>query len=151
MTIAAPAPEQDSARPSKVRWLAPLAMFLVVGTGAAITLAVVSGDDQPASAASFAQVEGACGDWMSSAESGSASDDQWCTDMFAWMSDRSGGSMMGSMMWQGSERMEKTCREWVSQDRGETGAADAQRCHDMVQWMDRHMSSQDGTWMMRGH
>ena len=86
---------------------------------------------------------------MNSSQSGGESDDEWCTDVFTWMGDQSGGSMMGSMMWQGPEQMGKACREWVNQDRPETGASGQQQCNDMVEWMDGHMSSRGGNWMMQ--
>ena len=86
---------------------------------------------------------------MNSSQSDGPSDDQWCTDMFEWMSDQSGGSMMGSMMWQGPEQMGTSCREWINQNRPETGSSGQQRCNDMVDWMDGHMSSRGGNWMMQ--
>jgi hypothetical protein len=121
------------------------ALLLAVGVGAAIVGVVVAGDDEPASAAQLAQVRESCGEWMTS----SHSEDQWCTDMFTWMSDRSQGSMMGSMMWQGPEEMGTTCREWVAVDHPELSAAGPQRCAEMVAWMDGHMTSHGGRWMMQ--
>ena len=112
---------------------------------------VVTGADESASAAQLSQVQASCGDWMNSSQSGSHSDDQWCTDMFTWMGDQSGGSMMGSTMWQGPEQMDKACRQWVNQDRAETEASGQQRCDDMVEWMDGHMPSRGGNWMMQDH
>jgi hypothetical protein len=148
MTTVAPAPEQGQAHPSRTRWVALLALSLAVGIGAAITVVVVTGDDE-ATAAPLSQVQASCGDWMSSAQSDGLSDDQWCTDMFAWMSDQSGGSMMGSMMWQGPEQMRKTCRDWAAEERADSDAAGPQRCDALVEWMNGHMSSQGGNWMMQ--
>ena len=147
VTTTAPAPEHGTSRPNRSRWLVLLPLFVVMGFGAAITV-VVTGDDDPASAAQLSEVKASCGDWMNSSQAEDQADDQWCTDMFAWMSDQSAGSMMGSMMWQGAEQMGTTCREWVAQDRADLGASGQQRCADMIEWMNGHMSSRDGRWMM---
>jgi hypothetical protein len=147
----APVPEQGTAHPNRFRWLAALVLSVVVGVGVAIVAVVVTGADESASAAQLSQVQASCGDWMNSSQRGSHSDDQWCTEMFRWMGDRSGGSMMGSTMWQGPEQMGKACREWVNQDRAETGASGQQQCDDMVEWMDGHMPSRGGNWMMQDH
>ena len=144
-----PARDQGPAHPNRFRWLTALVLFVVVGVGAAVVGLVVNGDDEPASAGELSHVQASCGDWVNSSQGGGQSDDQWCTDMFTWMGDQSGGSMMGSMMWQGPEQMGQACREWVSQDRVETGASGEQRCNDMVEWMDGHMPSRDGSWMMQ--
>lgn len=101
-------------------------MAVVVAIGAVIAAVVVIGGDEPATAAPISQVQASCGDWMDSASADAEPDDRWRTDMFAWMGARSGGTMMGSMMWQGSEEMGKACREWVSDERGETGATGLQ-------------------------
>jgi hypothetical protein len=132
----------------------PLLLVLLVGIAicAAVTGVVVTrADDQPSasSTAQLSQVQEACRDWLDSAH-GSLSDDQWCADMFAWMSDQSGDSMMGSMMWQGPQQMGTSCRKWVDQSRGDTGSTGQQGCHDMIAWMNGHMSSRGGNWMMQG-
>lgn len=127
-----------------------LVLVVGIGIGATITAVVVArGDDSLSdrSTSQLSQVQASCRDWMSSPEE-DVSDDQWCTDMFAWMSDQSGGSMMGSQMWQGSEQMNTSCREWVNEDHGDTGQTGQQRCDDMVGWMNSHMSSRGGNWMM---
>jgi hypothetical protein len=147
MTTTASSAEQGTARRHRSGWLVLLASSVVIGVGAAITWVVVAGDDELASAAELSQVQASCGDWLHSLEGDSQADDQWCTDMFAWMSDQSGGSMM----WQGPERMGETCREWVARDRAETGAAGPQQCNLMVDWMNVHMSSQGGQWMMQNN
>ncbi len=145
----APTPEQATSDPNRFRWLAALVLLALVGVGVAIVGVVVTGDDEPASAAQLSQVQASCSDWMNSSQGSSQSDDQWCMDMFTWMGNQSGGSMMGSMMWQGPEQMGKACHEWINQDRPETGASGQQRCDDLVEWMNGHMSSRDGNWMMR--
>jgi hypothetical protein len=141
--------ERATVSPHRIRWFALLVLLVGIGIGAAITGVILTrADDQPGagSAAPLSQVQASCRGWMSSAHSGLA-DDQWCTDMFAWMGDQSGGSMMGSMMWQGPQQMGASCREWVDQDRGDTGSAGQQRCHDMIDWMDAHMPNRGGNWM----
>lgn len=153
MTMTAPAPDRDTARTNRPRWLILLAVSVALGIAAAICAVIVTRDDAPAgvsSAAQLSQVQASCGDWMVSSEADSQADGQWCTDMFAWMSDQSGGSMMGSMMWQGPEQLGKACQEWVSRDRADSGASGQRRCSDMVEWMGGHMSSRGGNWMMSG-
>jgi hypothetical protein len=125
-----------------------LALLAVLGIGAAITWVIGTGNDEAASAAPFSQVQASCGDWIKSSQGDNQSDDQWCTDMFAWMSDQSGGSMMDSLLWQGADQMSEACRAWVGQDRGEMGASGPQRRNDMIEWMDGHMTSRDGSWLM---
>ena len=149
MTTTEPLPEQSRAGSPRHRRLALIAVAVLVAIGAVIAAVVVIGDDEPATAAKLAQVQASCGDWMDSASSEAGADDRWCADMFAWMDERSGGSMMGSKMWQGSEEMGKACRDWVSDERGETGATGPQQCDAMLEWMDGHMSSQGGRWMMQ--
>lgn len=122
-----------------------------IGIGAAATAMVVTEDDDSPdgiSAARLTQVQASCEDWMRSSDDAPRSDDPWCTDMFAWMSNQSGGSTMGSMMWQGPAQISGACRDWADQSRAGTSASDLERCHDMVEWMDDHMSSRGGTWMM---
>jgi hypothetical protein len=154
MTTAVPASDRGSARPRRPRWLVLLAVLVVVALGSAVTAVVATRDDKPAnasSAAQLSQVQASCADWMAASQARGPFDDRWCTDMFAWMSDQSGGSMMGSMMWQGSERLGTACRAWVSQDRAESGAVGQERCQDMVEWMEGHMSSRGDQWMMPSH
>ena len=144
------APDQTKPAPQRSRWLALLVLVVGIGIGAAITAVVVTrGDDsaQDSSTAPLSQVQASCSDWMSS-DPGNEPDEAWCTDMFAWMSDQSGNSMMGSTMWQSPERMRTSCQTWVDQDRGDAGGPDQQRCDDMVDWMDQHMSGRGGDWMM---
>lgn len=146
-----PAPQQATASPYRTRWFTFLVLVVGIGIGAAITGVVVTrGDDRVtvSSDASLSQVKSSCSDWMGSSPQG-GTDDQWCSDMFTWMSDQSGGSMMGSMMWQGSKQMDTSCRAWVAQDPRESGQTDQQRCSDMVEWMDSHMSGRNGRWMMQ--
>lgn len=145
----APARHPGTAHPHRSRWLTALVLFVVVGVGAAIVGMVVTGDDEPAAAAQLSRVQASCGDWLEASTNGSPADDQWCTDMFTWMGDQSGGSMMSSMMWQGPQQMGTACREWVDQDRAGAGVSGQQRCNDMVEWMDGHMASQGGSWMMQ--
>jgi len=124
-----------------------LALVVGIGVGAAITGVVATrGDDghNASSTAQLSQVQSSCRDWMSSSK-GEDPGDAWCTDMFSWMGDQSGGSMM----WQGSEQMGTACRDWVDQDRSGSGQTDQKRCNDMVEWMDQHMSSRGGHWMMQ--
>jgi hypothetical protein len=130
-----------------------LAVLLMIGVGAAVTAVILTRDDNPANSSSVAQlsqVQESCGDWMTSSQVDRQSNRQWCTEMFAWMSDQSGGPMMSSMMWQGPEQLGSACREWVSQDRAERGESGRQRCNDMVEWMDGHMSTRGGDWTMQG-
>ena len=153
MTTTAPAPRRDTVDPSRPRWLVGLAVAVVFAVAAAITAVFVARDDDSADArlaVQLSQVQAACRDWMTSPQTDGQSDDQWCTDMFAWMSDQSGGTMMGSMMWQGPQQLSQACREWVTQDRADFRASGTQHCEDMVAWMNGHMSSRDGNWMMRG-
>jgi hypothetical protein len=142
-----PPPEQAAVRPNRARWLAPLVLLVVIAAGAAIAGVVVTrSDDTPSgsSAAQLSQVQASCRDWTDSAQGG-LPDDQWCTDMFAWMSDQSGGSMM----WQGPEHMGSACRAWINQDPTDTESSGHQRCNAMVAWMDGDMSSRGGNWMMQ--
>jgi hypothetical protein len=142
--------EQPVVRSNGSRWLALLVLVVIVGVGAAITV-VATRDDDPASgssAAQLSQIQASCRDWTNSSQSG-LSNDQWCTNMFAWMSDQSGGSMMGSLMWQGPEQMGTACREWIHQNPADPQSSGKQRCDDMVDWMDGQMSSSGGNWMMQ--
>jgi hypothetical protein len=106
--------------------------------------------DSQTGAASFTQVKSSCDAWMMSPKAGDQVDDQWCDNMFAYMDDQSGGMMMGSGMWQNSERMGGTCRAWVSDGEAPAGAGGMRSCEDMVEWMSQHMSDSDGMWMMQG-
>jgi hypothetical protein len=45
--------------------------------------------------------------------------------------------------------MGNSCRDWVNQEGAESGASRRARCTDMVDWMDAHMSSRGGNWMMQ--
>ncbi len=157
MTTTEPLPEQSNAGSHRSRWVALIAVAVaVVAIGAIIATVVVIGGDEPATAAPLSQVKASCTNWMDSA-SDAKPDDQWCTDMFAWMGDHSAGSMMsdsdnsmmGNMMWQGSEQMGEACRAWVSDEQGETGGTGLQQCDAMLEWMDGHMSSKGGHWMMQ--
>lgn len=136
------------------RWLVPL--LLVAGLGlvaaAATGVALTRGGDESAqdTAAQVSQVQDSCRGWMTSAEADGLADDQWCTDMFAWMEGQSGGSMMGSMMWRGPEQMGAACRAWVEDSAVGPVLDDQRGCDGMVAWMDGHMSTRGGTWMMRG-
>ena len=143
----APAPEQATPHPHRVRWLAALVLLVLVGVGLTIA-GVVHGDDEQASA-KLSQVQASCTDWMETLHSGSQSDETWCTDMFRWMGNQSDGSMVGSMMWQGPDQIGSACHEWIDQDRPGTEASRQQRCDDMVEWMNGHLSSRGGSWMMQ--
>lgn len=126
-----------------------LAVAIVLAVGIGVALVVATGDDDAGAVSTRARltaVESSCTDWMGSS-GGTGPDDQWCTDMFTWMSERTDGSMMGSMMWQDRDELGRACRTWVGEDRPDTEAP--ARCDDMVEWMDGHMSSRDGSWMMR--
>lgn len=148
MEAATVEPQQRSSRDRRLGWLAMLVLVLVA---AVVAVFIVTGDDEPAAAAQISQVKASCADWMSSEPGAAESDDQWCTDMFDWMDGQGSmmGSRMGSMMWQGPEELGRTCRSWMSEDRAESGPAAQQQCDDMVAWMDAHMSSDAGHWMMR--
>lgn len=158
MTTTRPLPEKFAADPRRPRTLGLIAAAVVLAVGAVMAAVVVIGGDEPADAASLSQVQESCNDWMNSPSADPESGDQWCTDMFAWMGDNSGGSMMGdsgdsmmdNMMWQSSNEMGDACRQWVSDQRSETGEAGLQQCDSMLEWMDGHMSTQDGHWMMQG-
>ncbi len=149
MTTTDPLPDLSRADPQRPRWLVASAVTLALLAVAVLAAVIVVGDDDPATAAPLSQVQQSCADWMDSGSASTSPDDQWCTDMFAWMDDHSGGSMMGSMMWQGSEEMGRACRDWVTDQHGETGPVGMQRCDSMLEWMDGHMTSQGGRWMMR--
>jgi hypothetical protein len=117
-----------------------------------VTAAVTTGDgEQPraSSVVTSAAVQASCRDWVASSHGDDLPDDQWCTDMFAWMGDRSGGSMMHSTMWRSPARMGGACRDWVDRAGAGRAAGRRARCTDMVEWMDAHLSDQGGTWMMR--
>ena len=149
-TPAAPPPPTSPRAPRRTQWLVVLALGVGLGVGAAVTGVVASrGDDSAVqrSAAQLSDVQASCRGWMGSSD-GEGSDPAWCTDMFAWMTDSSDGSMMGSMMWQDSTGMATACRDWVEKQGGSQKATDLQRCTDMVQWMDERMPSQRGRWMM---
>ncbi|CAN5136983.1 hypothetical protein BH09ACT12_BH09ACT12_26080 [soil metagenome] len=157
MTIVEPSPEQSRADSPRPRWAALLAVA-VVAVAAILAAVVVIGGEGPAAAAPLSQVKASCTDWMGSASTGVKPDDQWCNDMFAWMGDSGSGnsmmgdsdnSMMGNMMWQSSDQMGLACREWVSAERGQNGDTGVATCDAMIEWMDGHMSSQDGHWMMQ--
>lgn len=145
--------DADSRRP---RWVAPSAAA-VVALGAIIAAAIVIGGDEPVTAAPLSQVKASCTEWLGSTSAVAKPDDRWCTEMFAWMANRSGDSMMsepgdsamGNMVWHKPERMGRVCREWVSEERGENGSAGEQQCDAMIGWMDGHMASQGGQWMMQ--
>jgi hypothetical protein len=152
MTTTAPATERGTARRNLSRWLMLLAVLLVIGVVAAVSAVIVTRDGNPAkasSAAQLSQVQKSCGDWLTSSHADRQSKDEWCTDMFAWMNDQSEGSMMSSMMWQGPDQLGRACREWVGQGRADSGKSGQQRCGDMVEWMDGHMSTRGGEWMMQ--
>jgi hypothetical protein len=141
--------DADPPRPRRVT-LAALALAAVVAVGAVIGTVIVVGDSEPSTAATLSQVQASCVDWMDSTPADTAPDEQWCTDMFAWMDGRSQGSMMGSMMWRGSAELGKACREWVSDEGGQGGDRGTQQCDAMVGWMDEHMGTRDERWMMQG-
>lgn len=65
------------------------------------------------------------------------------------MMSESGDSTMSNMIWRNSDRMGEACREWVSHGRGENEGSGPQQCDAMIEWMDGHMPSQDGQWMMQ--
>jgi hypothetical protein len=128
------------------------AVSVMLGVGAAMFAVFVNRDDNSANASSpapLSQVQASCGDWMTSSRADGQSDDQWCTDMFAWMGDQSGGSMMHSSMWQSPARMGDSCRDWVDREGAGRTSSNRARCIDMVEWMDAHLSSRRGTWMMQ--
>lgn len=160
MKTTEPLPGQVAANPRRSRrvaLIAATAVVVAVAVGAVIATVVVIGSDDPAEAAPLSQVQTSCKDWMDSPSADAETGDQWCSDMFAWMGEHSegsmmgnsGGSMMDNMMWQGSGEMGKACHEWVSDQRSETGDMGLQQCDSMLGWMDGHMPSQGGQWMMQ--
>jgi hypothetical protein len=138
--------------PRHSRRLVSLVMLAAIGIGAAVTGLVIANrhDAQSGGGATvqLAQVQASCRGWMTSLDDDDLPGDGWCTDMFAWMSGRSDGSMMSSHMWQGPEQLGTSCREWADTDDVDAETR-RQRCDDMVEWMDGHMSSRGGTWMMQ--
>lgn len=158
MTTPRPLPKKSATDPPRPRRIVLIAATVVIAVGAVIAAVVVIGGDEPATAASLSQVQASCNDWMNSPSADPESGDQWCSDMFSWMGDHSGGSMMrnpgdsmmDNMMWQNSNEMGDACREWVSDQRSETGDTGLQQCDSMLTWMDGHMSTQGGRWMMKG-
>ena len=138
------APDHDHSR--RPRLIARIALAVVLAIGAVITGIVVSGS---ATEAERSQVQSSCGDWMDSSSADAQPDAQWCTDLLAWMGEQSGGSMMGTMMWQGSAKMGRACRAWAAEERADTAGSGPRRCDSMVEWMDGHLASGDGRWMRR--
>lgn len=134
----------------RTRGLVVVALILGLGLGATVTGIVANRSDDssatPASAAQLSDIQASCEGWMGSQDA-TSSDPSWCTEMFVWMGETSGSSMMGAMMWQDPARMTTACRNWVDQRR-ESDAESLARCSDMVQWMDDHMSRDGGRWMM---
>lgn len=123
-----------------------------IAIGAVVTAVITTSGTSPAdddSTSRLGSVRASCGDWMSSPRDGTQIGDQWCSDMFAWMSEQTTGSMSHSMMWTGPERLSAACRRWVRQEGATAGSTLDQRCIDMVAWMDRRMSGPGDTWMMQ--
>lgn len=141
--------EQTATRTPGVRGIALIVLLVGMVVGAVITAVTLAGDSPPSTSpsAQLARVESSCRDWNASQDG--PDDERWCTDMFTWMEDRSGGSMMGSMMWRSPERMDRYCREWVDQGRADARLSGHQHCGLMVDWMNQHMPNRGGSWMMR--
>ncbi|CAN5289545.1 hypothetical protein BH09ACT10_BH09ACT10_28580 [soil metagenome] len=145
-------PGQPTARSGRSRVVALIALLVGIAIGSAAVLLFESGqgsdESAPSSDARFSDVSRSCDAWTNSSPATAVRDSQWCSDMFAWMSNQSTGSMMGNMMWQGSEQLGTSCRTWVGQDHPDSRASDLLRCDEMVDWMDDHMLSRGGHWMM---
>lgn len=149
MTTSTPAQRSTSRHGS--RWFVLLVLLAGMGIGAAGAAAVLERDDDPSSgnsAAQFSEVQASCRDWLRTSSGGIGPDKEWCTNMFAWMADQSGGAMMGSMMSRGPEEIGRWCRAWVKQSGANDGASGEQQCDAMVDWMKDHMSGRGGNWMM---
>lgn len=68
--------------------------------------------------------------------------------MVSWMSGHMVGGMMGSNFGDGPDQMRDACRQWIASKPGNAGGPAAERCDDMVTWMEGQATDGWGNWMM---
>ncbi len=62
-----------------------------------------------------------------------------------------GPEMMGASMWAGPDQLCASCRQWATDNPGQTGNSPASTCVDMVTWMNEHAAGRWQMWPMHDH